>query len=426
MALLEEWRGLLLRYGDDEYGQESYTQLRTDTETAVVRWVWAAGGSQLHRIEPFVRERETLPEPKLLDQAPRRPVNAELYGYDEHDRIVLVRTYDNTGIVRWEEFLLHAPDEITSIGFLTLDPPRRVAIRRWRLEDSRVRELINAPEPGAKATSYWVSVTHYLYAGERVECAQEERFDLTSEDRSERLITPTYADDGRVLELRMNDFVIYRQPPQDLPELAAQRAALASKLTETIARAVICSHPPDRLYGLVLAYGEGDVAAAAAGLFETARRYLLGEGAEPQPPRTAADPRDLWHGLWDPTWAEPEDYLPEGIDLAPYDRQVMEDAVQDSLVDPELNRTFYEYQRTGALVHRDEGSNALNALWWEVAARLTRLDWDGDLDITDDFVVLAYHFDPAGDDIRAALEHSLTPARFVEFEAKGWIPGPDL
>ncbi len=221
--------------------------------------------------------------------------------------------------------------------------------------------------------------------------------------------------------------MIYRRPPEDLPDLAAQRAALAGKLTETIAEAVISSHPPDRLYGLVLEYGEGGVYPTAAALFEAARRHLLGGGEEPHPPWTGSDRTDLWHGLWDPTWAEPEDYLPEGVDPAPYDREAMEDDVQRPFeAKPELSRAFLEYQRTGALVDRDGGHSAVNALWWEVAVRLTQLDWKGRLDITDDFVVLAYPIASSrGDDIRAALEHSLTPARFAELEAKGWIPGPE-
>ncbi len=430
VALLEEWRGLLLRYGDEA----AYTQLRADAEGAVARWVWAANESQLHRIEPFVRELQTMPEPKLLREAPRPPVNAELYGYDRHDRIVLVRTYDDTGDESGEEFLLHAPDEITSIGFSSMDPPSRPAMRRWRLCEGRVQELIEAPGTGTEEATSPLSVTHYLHEGERVERMQKETFDLSSGDRSDDSLTiPTYAGDGRVLELRwrespiwQKEFVVYRRPPEDLPELDAQRAALASKLTETIAEAVICSHPPDRLYGLVLAYGDSlPPYVAAAALFEAARRYRLEGGEEPQPPEAVVDPGDLLHVLWDPTWAEPEDYLPDGVDPAPYDRQVLEDAVQEPLVDSELNRAFCEYQRTGALIDRDNGHSAVTALWREVATRLTKLDWNGRLDVTDDFVVLAYPYDPPDDDIRAALEHSLTPARFAELEAKGWIPGPE-
>lgn len=426
VALLERWRGLLSRYGD-----EAYTQLRSDGEAAVARWVWAAGKSQLHRIEPFARELDALPEPKLLPQAPRPPVNAELYGYDQHDRIVLVRTYGDSGHVWFEEFLLHAPGEITSIKF-TSDPPSRLAIRRWRLREGRVRELIEAAGPGTESTSF--SLTHYLYAGERVEHVKEEEFDLSSGDRTDDWLTiPTYASDGRVQELRMHEtpvwqeeFVVYRRPSEDLPELAAQRAALTQKLTETITEVVISSHPPGRLYGLVLEYGEGGVCPTAAALFEAARRYWLGGGAESHSPEAVADRRDLWHRLWDPTWTEPEDYLPEGVDPAPYDREAMEDDVQRPFEEhPELNRAFDEYQRTGALVDRDDGRSAVDALWWEVAARLTKLDWKGRLDVTDDFVVLACPLEARGDDIRAALKHSLTPARFAEFEAKGWVPGSE-
>lgn len=425
VALLDGWRGLLLRYGDDAHGRESYSQLRADAEAAVACWVWAAEGSQLHRIEPFVRELKALPEPKLLREKPRSLVNTELYGYDKHERIVLVRTYGDSGVMWWEEFLLHAPGEITSIEF-TSDPPRRLGIRRWRLGEGKVQELIEAAGSGIEGDAARVSVTRYLYAGERVERVQEEAFDLPSGDRIDWLTIPTYAGDGRVLELRMHentrcwhkDFVLYRQPPEELPEPAAQRATLARKLTETIAEAVVSSHPPDRLYGLVLAYGASSIDVATAPLFEAARRYTLGQVAKPSPPEAVGDAV----GLWDPTWAEPEDYLPEDVDPTPYDGRVMEDAVQHPLDDPEYNLAFDSYERTAAAVDRDGGHRAVNALWMEVAARLTKLDWKGRLDVTDDFVALAYPYDPGEHDIRVALKHSLPPDRYREFEAKGWIP----
>jgi hypothetical protein len=111
--------------------------------------------------------------------------------------------------------------------------------------------------------------------------------------------------------------------------------------------------------------------------------------------------------------------LPDGVDPAPYDRLVMSDAVQP-FDDPELDRAFDTYRRTAAVVDRDE-YGAVDALWREVAARLGGLDWEGLLDVTDDFVVLAYPFEPRDVDILEALRQ-VPPDRYREFDAKGWIP----
>ena len=137
-GLLEEWRELLLRYGDRGEGQESYASVRAGAEAAVARWVWAKAGSQLHRIEPFARERGELPEPELVAEPPMPAANLELYGYDAQGRIVWVRTHGDRGELRREEFLLHETDQITSIGFSDSNPPRRGSIRRWRLRGGRV------------------------------------------------------------------------------------------------------------------------------------------------------------------------------------------------------------------------------------------------------------------------------------------------
>jgi hypothetical protein len=417
-GLLEEWRELLLRYGDRGEGQESYASVRAGAEAAVARWVWAKAGSQLHRIEPFARERGELPEPELVAEPPMPAANLELYGYDAQGRIVWVRTHGDRGELRREEFLLHETDQITSIGFSDSNPPRRGSIRRWRLRGGRVQELVEGTERS-------MTVTRYGYAGERVERATEQRFEPASGERSDQVFTPTYAPDGRLLELRrrstiyepfwQRDSVVYRLPPEDLPDLPFQRETLARQLTEAIAGALIAARPPDRLYALVLAHQMSSLYVWP--LFQVRRRYLLG-AAEDGTPRVdePADPSALWDA-WSPE--DPADYLPDGVDPAPYDRLVMSDAVQP-FDDPELDRAFDTYRRTAAVVDRDE-YGAVDALWREVAARLGGLDWEGLLDVTDDFVVLAYPFEPRDVDILEALRQ-VPPDRYREFDAKGWIP----
>ncbi len=444
VGVLEEWRGLLLRYDDDA---QPYPRLRADAEAAVARWEWAAAGSELHRIEPFVRERETLPEPKLLREAPRPPANVELYGYDQHERIVLVREFDDSGDVVEEEFLRHAPGEITSIGFfISRHEPRLGLICRWRLRDGQVRELTKAFGSGieGEGREAWVSVARYLYSGERVEQVEEEEFsDLWSGRRTDALITPTYAPDGRLLELYVRNplsqlgSVLYRALPEDLPDLASQRETLTRRLSEAIAEALIASHPPGPLYGIVLSYGSllgSDWIPTVSPLFEARRRYLL-EAVQPTgklrqntfPPESEFEyyvDRPVSDILWDPwTNPEPHEYLPEGVDPAPYDPRVIDDAT--SFEDPELQRACEQYSQTAALVDRDAGERAITALLRDLAADLTKLAWTGRLDVTEDFVVIACPYDPAPDELQATLKHSLPPERYAEFAARGWIPSDE-
>ncbi len=225
----------------------------------------------------------------------------------------------------------------------------------------------------------------------------------------------------------------------ELPDLAAQRATLTATLTEVIAEAVISSEPPGQLYGIVLGHGNPVGASwlpTVAPLFEAYRRYLLdtaaGTGAVPQnalPPESDEEyyvDSLLSDLLWEP-WKglEPEEYLPEAVDPAPYEPRVMADATSGPLEDPALTRVCEQYSDTAALVDHDDGESAVNGLLLDVAARLTERDWKGRLDVTADFVVLAYEYDPPVEQVAATLEHSLPPERYTDLLARGWIPSEE-
>jgi len=57
----------------------------------------------------------------------------------------------------------------------------------------------------------------------------------------------------------------------------------------------------------------------------------------------------------------------------------------------------------------------------EAAAELTRRDWTGALDVTDDFVVFA--IDPMMDDLEEALAKSAPTDRIASWRDAGWLPG---
>lgn len=171
-------------------------------------------------------------------------------------------------------------------------------------------------------------------------------------------------------------------------------------------------------------------------LFEARRRYLL-EAAKPTgklrqntlPPGSEFEyyvDRSVCDMLWDPlTGPQPEEYLPEGVDPGPYDPRVVEDSMSGLYSDPELNHACEQYSQSAALVDGDNGVRAVNALLLDVAARLSELDWDGRLGVTEDFVAIACPFDPAPNELQATLEHSLPPARYAEFVARDWIPSDE-
>lgn len=262
-------------------------------------------------------------------------------------------------------------------------------------------------------------------------------------------MTPTYAPDGRVLELRVRvtnyepfsqgESVLYRALPENLPNLPAQRETLTRRLSEAIAGALSASDPPGPLYGIVLSYGSllgPDWIPVVSPLFEARRRYLIEAVAPTGTLRKSSFPPGsefeydvdipLCELLWDPwTSPEPDEYVPEGVDPAPYEPRVIEDSMSDLYTDPELKRACEQYSQNAALADRDDGERAVKGLLLDVAARLSELDWTGRLAVTEDFVALAYEYGPRQYDVAATLKHSLTPERYAEFEARGWIPHDD-
>jgi hypothetical protein len=55
----------------------------------------------------------------------------------------------------------------------------------------------------------------------------------------------------------------------------------------------------------------------------------------------------------------------------------------------------------------------------EAAAALSRHDWSGELDVTDDFV--AFAIDPELDDLEQALSASASHDRVAAWRARGWL-----
>ena len=183
----------------------------------------------------------------------------------------------------------------------------------------------------------------------------------------------------------------------------AQRETLADALVELIAMAVEDARLPGAIYGLVLAYADGGLATHVYPLYEVTRRAMLDAGVEA-------------YGLWDPSWAD--DYaLPPGAPPEMPDRDIEADPYRDHRL-----RELYEVYR-GSPRDSDEALARVDELWLEVAVALTRRDWREHMEITDDFVALAYPQEWLDNDIVRALQRSLGPERFDQLRARGLAPG---
>jgi hypothetical protein len=183
---------------------------------------------------------------------------------------------------------------------------------------------------------------------------------------------------------------------------AAQRATLTACVVARIADAVGDAYLPGTLYGLVLEYSLGGLSAYIWPLYELTRLSLLETGKKP-------------HALWDPSWAE-GDQLPPGVPEELRERNIDVPLYEDE----QLTQAFWHY--CGGPPNNDKTYDAMESLWLDVAAALTQYDWNDRVEVTDDFVAVAYPMEGTDAEICLGLEHSLGPERFRQFESRGWIP----
>jgi len=116
--------------------------LREDALAHVVRWQWATDESQLHRLEPMLRERETLRPAKLLAE----PIGYhEEYGYDARGRIVVARDGRNIHYKpRYREHLIwHGERQVDSWTYWSDGEPLWATIFT-NDEEGRMRYMVRA------------------------------------------------------------------------------------------------------------------------------------------------------------------------------------------------------------------------------------------------------------------------------------------
>ena len=104
-----------------EQAQADYPTLKTQIESQVVRWFWAAGGMGLFSLEPFYFEEHNFAKSKILKEAPEDTDNKHQYGINEKEEIIVVRNYPKLkGIIKgqyWEKFYFRERNQIICYHF---------------------------------------------------------------------------------------------------------------------------------------------------------------------------------------------------------------------------------------------------------------------------------------------------------------------
>ncbi len=94
----------------------SYAANKKEVEEAVSVWRWATG--RYFGLVPFQQERFQTARGKLLGSEPKSTRNAVAFGFDERDRLMLVRAFGPDGKPSVEEFITRSDDTTTARVYL--------------------------------------------------------------------------------------------------------------------------------------------------------------------------------------------------------------------------------------------------------------------------------------------------------------------
>lgn len=371
-------------------------ELRKRVLPEVARWEWSIGSR--YSLLPLYFQRYP-GRGRLLKEAPRRKAQHRETGLDREGRRILERVYDYRERAS-ETFILHG-DRLTQIVEFGPKPYLPLESTRVLSEDGRVVRhesfrLNGYSDKYAKFAKPPERLIEWLGPNGRFLLTEDYRYDgeqLTaiamygeSPGVGPYRVTDhvSYGPDGKLAGIDRvwadgTVQVIYRPRGRGLT-LDELRNAAVAELVPAVVLAIRKAAPGERLYCVNLLYQE------VAQYFPP----LIVVGLERERARIA-DPSLVFYPI-----------LSGGLTL--------ELATPDRL---EACRQFDQEVRSS------ENWGLGKELLRDAARELTRHDWTGALDVTDDFV--AFASDPELSDVEEELRVTTPPERIAAWKANGWL-----
>lgn len=379
-----------------------YARLKQECERRVVRWEWAT--FSIYHPQPFYYERERIPRGRKLAGRPDELKDGtHEYGIDEAGRVVVVREYGGMDGPKYEEFFAFDEGLVKGARF------------DWRRPKSAapVVQAVNVTRQRLDVRGRIVSLDTFAMFGRSSETYEYDgggrivRVRGSYESREDKGLGHHYVDElgfdpaGRLSLVRRKyppqkeypngaERVIYLRPQkgQSVRELAK---VIEEKLVRLVPATLRSAGISEAVYGVLLAYNSqspGLLPRLGVGLERQRRAWVAehGKGAK--------------HYLWN---------LPEF-------EWSGEEAQLDLMGDAELAAACGLFNQQLALKATcAPARSVLN----QVARRLNDFDWTGTLDVTDDFVVVAYDDEEInfGRDWKAGVD----PGRIALLKARGWL-----
>lgn len=359
----------------------SYTKLAKEAESRVSRWVW--GTVAAYSLHPFYAETLRLGAQRTLDKAPKSPDGYSEFGFDERNRLTVVRGYSELKGQVEEDFFSYRDNGAEEWSYgpspAHKEKPRRVSV--YDFDGPRLQRFRNCGD-------FSSVVEVYEWSGQKL-------VRMRREARNERIMPAQVRkqdfdfayDDGGVT-IRSGDSVIYQKPAEPMAKTLKRVAEqLVERIPTLVARAKKKLDGP--AFCLALTYDDESYDGFVP------PTLVLGQEKE----------RRAWHGkknklpetLWDPQ------------QLALYDDDDLDWADDDPLL--ALGETV-GHQLRGA-----GSSEPARKMLQAVAKKLNTHPWKSVIPVTADFIV--YAIDLEGAHLEPNMKASVPASRLSKLRAAG-------
>lgn len=350
--------------------KDNYHALKSEIESKVVRWFWASDG--LFSLEPFHFEQHRFSKGKILKEIPDIPQNKCCYGVDGDDNIIIERKYTNlTNNSFYETFYFRNNNEIICHYFHHNDKKELINTKHYVYQNKKLMAIYSA---FSKDNGGWIE--KFYYQDDKL--IKKHWIGKDYDDKPfDRVQEYSYDEIGLLDSIQENGYVFYQKPNKNLSykkltELTQEKLLLLLKEH-------IKNHAPiEKLYCINLAYWEEHTIPPMIGFgTQSEREYWLDED-------------NPYHSI---IW-----------NVADYTHQV------EMECDDETAKLFDLFNQETELKGK---YNVAIKMIVECAKKIKQDLAEFELNVSDDFVVVASYFDLR--DLKSNFK-KINPELFAQFK----------
>ncbi len=360
---------------------QEYEALRKKTAVEVIRWEWAAG--PYYELLPFEHLRTRF-KGKLLKIEPTKKNGCWQYGFDQQNRIVVIRQYTELENSFYEEFFDYSGEVTEGVRFTYADTKELLNVTKYQFEKGLLLYFERHAQMG-------ITKEDYIYqAGKLAKIYVKQQENGQAETTYE--IAFKYDELG-VIELIENIYPngyrknIYQAVPKKRT-LQTLLLLIQEMLCQQIPQKITTANIVEKVYCVVLVYDEQNILPPLLGVgLETERQNWLNKNAQ-----------------------KAKSYLWNPAEFSLFDTEKF--WLQDQALEKACELANQEIEIQGK---QAAAIKMLN----QVAKDLAVIDWRGKLNITDDFVV--YAVDTHNADFTKNSKVSFPQHLLTAFNQKGWV-----